>query len=59
MTRTPVQPADLIPAIVTALNGTTVNGGTISAKANGQSVAITVHSDAVNTYAKTFDLFLH
>lgn len=61
MTRTPVKPVDLAAAVATALNGTLVQGGTLSAVANGTSeVKVKVHSDQTGTRAWTdFTIRIH
>lgn len=60
MTRTPVTPKDITTAIVTSINGATVNGGTLSAKVDGSTIRIIVHSDAtVPTYPGSFELVIH
>ena len=51
MPRTPVQPTDLVPLVVAALNNTTVNGGTLKAVANGHEILLYPHNDAPGTYA--------
>lgn len=56
MTHTPVHPKDIVSAIVTALNGTTVNGGTVAAKAQNDSVIVTVHTDAYPTYPRQYEV---
>lgn len=61
MTRTPVKTADVTAAIVTAINGATVNGGTMSAVAQPGNHAITIksHTDAPGaSFNYTWDLLL-
>lgn len=62
MTRTLVKTVDVINAIITGINGTTLNGGTMTAVAQPGNHAITVkvHTDSNPTgqYAYTWDLQL-
>lgn len=47
MTRTLVKTADVLAEIVSACNGQTVNGGTLSViKSGAHTAQITAHSDA-------------
>lgn len=51
MARTPVNYTDLVPLIVTALNGITVQGGVLKATANGNEVLVIAHNDSGATPA--------
>lgn len=46
MSRTPVQHKDIVPLIVAALNGISVNSGTLEAKADGSSIHLRTHIDS-------------
>lgn len=56
MTHTPVKPKDIVALIVTALNGTTINGGTATAVAQNDSVIVNVHTDAYPTYPRQYEV---
>lgn len=58
--RVPVTEAQLVAAIVTALNGSTVNSGTLHAVAQGHAVQVTQHTDQTNMVGlRTFDIQVH
>lgn len=59
MPRTPVVPKDLVSLVVTALNGATCNGGTLSAKANGSEILVVVHNDAPGTFPTQYAIYVH
>lgn len=60
MARTLVAPADLVPLIVTALNGVTVQGGVLTAVANGNEVKVKAHTDTSSpTYASQWSVIVH
>lgn len=48
----------LIDTIVTAINGTTLNGGTVTAtkQAGGHAMTVTQNFDGTAAYAKTWDV---
>lgn len=53
--------ADIIGAIVTALNNTTLNGGTVTVttESGGHVAKITINTDGNGAYAQSWNLVLH
>lgn len=60
MPRTLVTPPDLVPLVAAALNGVTVQGGVLSAVANGSEVKVKAHSDtSAPTFASQWTVTVH